>query len=298
MPRIIRPPCIHPVLSADRALHSPKWDVRRSSERTGATSCGRTTPNVLIPLALIFLAVLLIPLAVHLTPREQAAFLVANILIWVAFAVDYFARLYLSPQRGRFVRTHVLDFIVVCVPFLRPLRLLRVVGLVGEYVVRSRRHLARRAMAFVVVVGVVALLAGAAVVLNAERSHAHANIRSFPEALWWSVGAITTVGTSGYPTTPTGRIAGSVMMVIGVALVGIFTAAVATYFIASNDEKPKVEEVIEVGSSSVAHDLATMKASVDGLYAELSSLRAHLSELIDGTQTTADEPERSDGAVH
>ena len=253
---------------------------------------------VLIPLALIFLAVLLIPLAVRLTPREQAAFLVANILIWVAFAVDYFARLYLAPARGRFVKTHVLDFIVVCVPFLRPLRLLRVVGIVGEYVVRSRRHLAKRAMAFVVVVAVVAVLAGAAIVLNAERSHAQANIRSFPEALWWSVGAITTVGTSGYPTTPTGRIAGSVMMVIGVALVGIFTAAIATYFIASNDEDPKVEEAIEAESSSVSQDLVTMKASIDGLYAELSSLRAHLSELIEQSHTTEDESERSEGAIH
>ena len=62
------------------------------------------------------------------------------------------------------------------------------------------------------------------------------------------------------------------MFITGVALVGIFTAAVATYFISSNDEKPKVEELIEAESSSVAHDLATMKASIDGLYA-----RTHLS---------------------
>jgi hypothetical protein len=41
-----------------------------------------------------------------------------------------------------------------------------------------------------------------------------------------------------------------------------------------------------------------MKASIDGLYAELTSLRAHLSELIERAPTTADEVERSDGAVH
>ena len=210
----------------------------------------RNADYVLVPLALIFLAVLLIPLAVHLTPREQAAFLVANILIWVAFAVDYFVRLYLAPARGQFVRTHVLDFIVVCVPFLRPLRLLRVIGIVGEYVVRSRRHLAKRAMAFVGVVAVVAVLAGAAVIYNSERTHAHASLRTFPESLWWSVGAITTVGTNGDPTTTTGRIVASVMFITGVALVGIFTAAVATYFISSNDEKPKVEELIETESFS------------------------------------------------
>jgi voltage-gated potassium channel len=250
---------------------------------------------VLIPLALIFLAVLLIPLAVPLTPAQRAAFFVANILIWAAFAVDYFARLYLAPERGRFVRTHVLDFIVVCVPFLRPLRLLRVVGIVGEYVMRSRRHLARRAMAFVIVVAVVTVLAGAAVIFNAEHNQAHANIHTFSDALFWSVGAITTVGTNGDPTTGTGRIMASVMFIAGVALAGIFTAAVATYFLASHDER----KAAEPENLNVAHELATIRT-------ELAELRALLGGTEDGrrghasTNTTnlpADETGRTDDAV-
>jgi hypothetical protein len=56
--------------------------------------------------------------------------------------------------------------------------------------------------------------------------------------------------------------------------------------------------VLEAESSGVANDLATMKASIDGLYAELTSLRAHLSELIERAPTTADQAERNDGAVH
>ena len=214
----------------------------------------RSADYVLVPLALI-----LIPLAVHLTPQEQAAFLVANILIWVAFAVDYFVRLYLAPARGRFVRTHVLDFIVVCVPFLRPLRLLRVIGIAGEYVVRSRRHLARRAEWRSSASWPSSRCWRGLPSSTTENAPRARSLRSFPQALWWSVGAITTVGTNGDPTTTTGRIVASVMFITGVALVGIFTAAVATYFISSNDEKPKVEELIEAESSSVAHDLATMR---------------------------------------
>jgi voltage-gated potassium channel len=256
----------------------------------------RNADYVLIPLALIFLAVLLIPLAVHLTPAEQAAFLVANVFIWVVFAVDYFARLYLAPARGRFVRTHVLDFIVVAVPFLRPLRLLRVVGIVGEYVVRSRRHLARRALAFATAGAVVAVFAGAAIIYSSERNRPHASLRTFSEALWWSVGTITTVGTNGDPTTGSGRVVGTAMMVVGVALVAIFTGAVATYFISANDEHPKVEKNIEAGSTGVAEDLATMKASVDGLYDELASLRGHLSDLIERMPSAGVDSGRSDDA--
>lgn len=264
----------------------------------GYAAWERNADYVLIPLALIFLAVLLIPLAVHLTPAEQAAFLVANILIWVVFAVDYFARLYLAPERGRFVRTHVLDFIVVAVQFLRPLRLLRVVGIVGEYVVRSRRHLARRALAFASAAAIVAVFAGAAIIYSAERSHPHASLRTFPDALWWSVGTITTVGTNGDPTTGTGRVVATAMMVVGVALVAIFTGAVATYFISINDEHPKVEKTIEAGPTSVAKDLATMRASVDGLYDELASLRTHLSDLIERMPTAKVDAGRSEDVVH
>jgi voltage-gated potassium channel len=265
---------------------------------------------VLVPLALIFLVVLLLPLAVQLTPAEQTAFLVANIAIWVAFAVDYFARLYLAPVRRRFVRSHVLDLIVVVVPFLRPLRLLRIFGIIGEYVSRSRRHLAKRAMVFVAVVAVVAMLAGAAVIFNVEHSKSHANIRSFSDALWWAVGTITTVGTSAYPTTTTGRIVGAMMMVAGVALAGIFTAAIATYFISSTDGDHKTQPTdVETELPSVAHELAAMKVSIDRFHAELNHLRALLSEITERqrdhpqtntevAQSAEDATERRDGAVH
>jgi voltage-gated potassium channel len=270
----------------------------------------RNADFVLIPLALIFLVVLLVPLVVHLTPAGQTAFLVANIAIWVAFAVDYFARLYLAPARGRFVRTHVVDLIVVAVPFLRPLRLLRVFGILGEYVSRSRRHLAKRAMVFVAVVAVVAMLAGAAVIFNLEHSKSHANIHSFPDALWWAVGTISTVGTNAYPTTTAGRIVGALMMVTGVALAGIFTAAIATYFIASTDADHTVpSKDADTEPPNVAHELAAMKVSIDRFHVELNQLRVLIAEItgrehdspttntqID--QSAKDETERSDGAVH
>jgi len=270
----------------------------------------RDADFVLIPLALIFLFVLLLPLVADLTPVEQTELLVANVVIWAAFAVDYFARLYLARDRRSFVRTHIVDLIVVAVPFLRPLRLLRVFGIVGEYVTRSRRHLARRAMAFVMVVAVVALLSGAAVIFNAEHSKPNADIRSFPEALWWAVGTITTVGTNAYPTTTTGRIVGAMMMVTGVALVGIFTAAIATYFISANDAGRDSSEV-DAQPLDVAQELTAIKASVDRFHIELNQMHLLITEMTRGqkdhprrtsAQTTsfsiegeADEP---DGPVH
>src|ERR1700712_396510 len=43
-------------------------------------------------------------------------------IIWLAFVVDYLVRLSLSPHRGVFFRTHLLDLVMVAVPMLRLLR--------------------------------------------------------------------------------------------------------------------------------------------------------------------------------
>jgi len=76
---------------------------------------------LMMMLSLVFVFVLVAPLAFpHLTPDQLDAINAANIAIWLVFLVDYLVRLYLSPERWRFVRTHVVDLLVVAVPFLRP----------------------------------------------------------------------------------------------------------------------------------------------------------------------------------
>jgi len=67
---------------------------------------------------------------------EGAGIDAVNLVIWAVFAVDYVARPYLSPKAGGFAKSHKLEAIVVAVPFLRPLRLLRLVSIV---VAGSRR---------------------------------------------------------------------------------------------------------------------------------------------------------------
>jgi hypothetical protein len=59
-------------------------------------------------------------------PDAPPAFLqtlnVIVLFVWACFAVDYVARLMLSVQKGRFVRTHKLDLLMVLLPMLRLLR--------------------------------------------------------------------------------------------------------------------------------------------------------------------------------
>ncbi len=50
--------------------------------------------------------------------------------LWAAFVIDYLARLILAEQRTRWFLRHLLDLAIVVIPFLRPLRMLRLVIIV------------------------------------------------------------------------------------------------------------------------------------------------------------------------
>jgi voltage-gated potassium channel len=77
-----------------------------------------------------------------------------------------------------------------------------------------------------------------------ERDRAGSNIRSFGDSLWWAMETITTVGYGDHhPTSVAGRWVAGGLMVIGVALVGVITATVVTWFFSELDVLREVREI-------------------------------------------------------
>jgi len=59
-----------------------------------------------------------------------------------------------------------------------------------------------------------------------------ASITTFGDSLWWTVTTISTVGYGDrYPVTVEGRIVAAVLMVAGIALLGVVTASIASWFV-------------------------------------------------------------------
>ena len=57
---------------------------------------------------------------------EERAIPLWNAIIWGLFALDLSVKVILAPHRIAYLRSHWLDVLIVLVPFIRPLRALRV----------------------------------------------------------------------------------------------------------------------------------------------------------------------------
>ena len=76
------------------------------------------------------------------------------------------------------------------------------------------------------------VVASAALVLSLEQHAKGSNIRNFADSLWWAVVTVTTIGYGDhYPVSAGGRGVAVVLMLVGIGLIGVLTATVASFFI-------------------------------------------------------------------
>ncbi len=69
---------------------------------------------------------------------------------------------------------------------------------------------------------------------------------NFGLAVWWAVVTLATVGYGDVvPTTPLGRVVGSVVIILGVTFLAFLTATVTSYFVSSDQERAKAIELEE-----------------------------------------------------
>jgi voltage-gated potassium channel len=169
--------------------------------------------------------------------------------IWGLFVVDYVVRLCLAERRWHWFVRHLLDFAIVALPLLRPLRLLRLLVLI-EVLQKAIGDAFRGRIVVYTVSGVVLLIYTASLAVFDKERYLHgATINSFGKALWWSITTVTTVGYGDvYPVTNTGRVIAVLLMIGGISLVGVVTAALASWII----ERVTEEETV-IQAATVAH---------------------------------------------
>ena len=216
----------------------------------------RLTELPLLILSFVMIPLLIGPLLWKLSPSDEAVFITLDTFIWALFAIDLAFKLAMAPHRLPYLKRHWLEVLVVIVPFLRPLRILRILIFGSRAWVGARRLIN---LDFLLVYGIGLVIISATVVASVEGGE-NASIHSFPDALWWSMTTITTVGYGDMvPVSTAGRAVGYVLMVGGIAFFSGFTANLASFLVKTRD-----------GSEKAINELT---AQIEGLRKEITQIQ-------------------------
>ncbi|MFM8558760.1 MAG: potassium channel family protein [bacterium] len=171
-------------------------------------------------------------------------------VFYTVFVVEFVTRWIRSRSLGGFLRQHLLETIVlVPLDFMQSARLLRLTRLLR--LVRGTEVLWRTSRT---VRGILATNGLGTVLLTALLitagggfwiSHVEPEMADLPDALWWSVVTVTTVGYGDLsPQTTLGRVIAALLMFTGIGTIGMMTGSIATYFLGRGGTRnPEVRHV-------------------------------------------------------
>ena len=201
--------------------------------------------NLLTVLAVVYLAAFSYPAFVsEISAADLNKLELVQWATWIIFALDVIMGLLKAPNRKRYLKTHPLEIVSVVLPFLRPLRLLRVISfgalVIQKIAVGKQIAITLKVFLFSILIAYIA----AVQITITEREVANSNIKSFGDGLWWAVTTVTTVGYGDrFPTTSVGRVIAVGLMLVGISLMGVITASVAAWFVkmSQEDSDPSVK---------------------------------------------------------
>jgi voltage-gated potassium channel len=206
-----------------------------------ASVASRVWNETLTFLAVAFLVAYSYPAFVDPIASDTQSILdIVQWVSWSAFALDLLVGIAKAENKILYLKRHPLEIASVLLPFLRPLRLMRVISFSG---LALQKIAVGRQFAITVKVAITTLFVSyiAAVQITiTERVVEGSNIKNFADGLWWAMTTVTTVGYGDrYPTTTEGRVLAVMLMLMGISLVGVITASVAAWFVKMGQEASK-----------------------------------------------------------
>ena len=214
-----------------------------------------------LPLLLIAIGslplLLLEVIAERLSESDQNFLTAVNVLVSIAFAVDYLVELAVTYKKSAYVRTQWASLLIVVSQFLalipsfgflgilrgaRALRIIatlsRVIGIGVASREQGRKFFKEKAASVAFGMAGMTLITSAVAFTIAEDVGDGRRIHSFFDALWWSASTITTVGYGDiYPVTAAGKLVAVFTMVVGVSTLAVVTARIAQFLVGNNSSK-------------------------------------------------------------
>ena len=174
--------------------------------------------------------------------------------------------------------------------FLRALRLLRVFKLTRYFqsfeMILEVLHDEWRSLAGTVFIMLVILVIAACGLYYIERDIQPDKFGSIPEAMWWAIAALTTVGYGdAYPITPVGKIIGSIVTLLGIGMVALPSGILASSFSERMRQRresmqSQIDHALEDGLITQDEELSLRK-----LGRELGLNEEAITALVENSQT-------------
>ena len=184
---------------------------------------------------------------------ESPATITLELVLTAAFAAEFVSRFAASYDRAAYLRGHWIDLLalVPTVRSIRLLRLLRLLRLVRAFAgvaraLTSVERLARHRGLVWLFAAWSAVMILCSLALYAAENGVNEAVESPLDALWWGISTMTTVGYGDVtPMTPEGRLAATVLMVLGIGLFSAVTATVTSFLMAA--ERSPLDDLAKLG---------------------------------------------------
>jgi voltage-gated potassium channel len=214
-----------------------------------------------IPLAIA--ALLVIPdLILEEQPLRESwhtLAVVGNWAIWLAFFVEFVAILTLASDWRAWMRKYplALPMLILTPPFapgavqaLRAFRLLRLLRVARGFQFVSKELLSLEGVRYVTALAVFLVLGGGVALAQVETTTAR-HVSSW-DGIWWAIGFVTTNGESANVHTDSGRAIAIVLMLTGIGVFAVLTAAIAQRFVASREVPEAQAEAARISAGEQA----------------------------------------------
>jgi len=173
-----------------------------------------------------------------------------DMLLWGLFATESLLLSFLVTNTRRYLRENWMNLVIVFlgvpvflsldidIAVLRLLRILIVFSLLVHISTRIRKMLSRNDLFATLTASAIVIVMSGVMMAILEPG-----IESPWDGIWWAWVTVTTVGYGDIvPQTPQGRFFGGLVILMGIALFSMITAAFAAYFIGQKEEEVLDEE--------------------------------------------------------
>ena len=231
----------------------PRWERTESQFDDWVAANTERLDPFMAWLGVVFALLVGYDVAVYVGSTASRVLEVAGWIIWAVFALEFGSRLWLAPQRLRYLRSHWWQPLLLLAPFLRVFSFLRLArfgrALPASRVISSSyralgtaRYLLRSRLGYLGATSSIGAIAVAELAYLFERDQEGGVFASFGEAALWAATTVLALQSDPVPVSTGARIVMLVGLALGLVLVASLAGTIGSFLVDERRERAAVSD--------------------------------------------------------